>query len=209
MLFKRFFVTVTWIFIFASAKAKWQSFVVPAAIITIIDEHFAKLSSTSLGKVDIVCIGSETKEFIAVMTKLLKVKSVNVKIDSEKFEFQEQLKLNNSSIIIFESLERFRADALKIKWLSNPRQRSQHLVHVPHLTTSDIIETFPDGFLVDQVNFLINETKSSIELVASYMFTERACRVQQLKIINRFNFNTKKWEKSSFYPKKYQNFHGC
>ena len=93
--------------------------------------------------------------------------------------------------------------------MSNPRQRSQHLVHVPRLTTSDIIETFPDGFLVDQVNFLINETKSSIELVASYMFTERACRVQQLKIINRFNFNTKKWEKSSFYPKKYQNFHGC
>ena len=41
------------------------------------------------------------------------------------------------------------------------------------------------------------------------MFTKQKCRQLQLKTINRFNVDTKKWKKSIYYPKKYQNFHGC
>ena len=83
------------------------------------------------------------------------------------------------------------------------------MVHVPGLKTFDISETIDDGFEIDHVNFLMNEDKESIELVAGFMFTEHACRELQLKSINRFDRKTSKWENSTFYPEKYRNFHGC
>ena len=145
------------------------------------------------------------------MTKLTEVKNLNIKIKilkdnlDEKSE-EEQFQLPDPSIVFFDSVEKFKALARNISWNSNLHQ---HLVYVPGLTISDIIETLSDGFLIDEVNFLMNETLNSIDLVTSFMFTEQACRVQQLKTINRFNSNTSKWDGSIFYPKKYQNFHDC
>ena len=202
---------VTWIFWLALASGKQQSFVVPSAINAIIDEHFATLKSQIPGFVSIVWFGDETKELKALMTKLTEVKNLNIKIKilkdnlDEKSE-EEQFQLPDPSIVFFDSVEKFKALARNISWNSNLHQ---HLVYVPGLTISDIIETLSDGFLIDEVNFLMNETLNSIDLVTSFMFTEQACRVQQLKTINRFNSNTSKWDGSIFYPKKYQNFHDC
>ena len=88
-------------------------------------------------------------------------------------------------------------------------KRNQHLAHVPGLANSDILDTFADGFFIDHVNFLVKENNKLIELVTGFMFTKQACRVLQLKTINRFDTKTSKWENSIFYPQKYQNFHGC
>ena len=55
----------------------------------------------------------------------------------------------------------------------------------------------------------MTETDKSIQLVAGFMFTAQACRVLQLKTINRFDINTGKWKSSNFNPKKYRNFHDC
>ena len=105
-------------------------------------------------------------------------------------------KLRTSTIALFDSVESFIANALK---------RNQHLVYVPGLSESDIIEAIPDGLVIDQVNFLLNE----IELVTSFMFTYHSCRELEFETINRFNLSSKSWETSVFYPKKYENFHGC
>ena len=89
------------------------------------------------------------------------------------------------------------------------RHRNHHLVYVPGLTTSDIIETFNDGFEIDHVNFLMHETDNTIELVTAYMFTPQACKELLLKTINRFDLQTLEWENAIYYPNKYENFYGC
>ena len=86
--------------------------------------------------------------------------------------------------------------------MSNERHRNQHLVYVPGLTTSDIIQTFDDAFEMDRVNFLMNETDNSIDLVTGYMFSPQACKKVQLKTINRFDFQTLEWGNSIFLPKE-------
>ena len=55
----------------------------------------------------------------------------------------------------------------------------------------------------------MNETEKSFELVTSFVFTQQKCRQLQLRIINHFDLTTSKWDNSIFYPKKYENFHGC
>ena len=117
--------------------------------------------------------------------------------------------VQDSSIIFFESLEQFKSNVSCMHWIPYNQPRQHHLVYVPGLTLSVINETFVDGFHIDHVNFLVNETEKSIELVTGYMFTKDACREYQLKTINRFDADARKWENSVFYPQKYQNFHGC
>ena len=218
MKFKRFFVKFLLIFWFTFASGKFQSSIVPYAIKSIIDEHFAKLSASHPGNVDIVCIGDETKEFLVLMDLLVKLKIVNVNIKIKKIKSSDktchngkQLKLDESSILFFDSKDRFKDCSYNILWTPYLAERRQHLVYVPSLSTSDISAAFPktNAFFIDQVSFLMNEDKNSIELVSGFMFTAQACRQLQLKLINRFDANAEKWENSIFYPKKYRNFHSC
>ena len=221
---KRFFVIVASIFWFALASGKSRGSVVPDAIHVIVKEHYTKFTSKYPGIINVICIGNETQEFTGSLARLMKSEGLKLKINLHKQrnldefssevnedEYQEENKLilNQSSIVFFDSVARFKTDAPKIKWMSISYQRSQHLVHVPGLTTLEIAETLPNGFLIDEVNFLINGTEKSIELTTSFMFTQQTCRVQQLKTINRFHSINLKWENPIFYPKKYENFHGC
>ena len=78
--------------------------------------------------------------------------------------------------MVFDSVERFVNNASAILWVKNNRNRNDHLVYVPGLTTSDIMQTFVNnGYEIDHVNFLMHETDNSIELVTSFMFTPQAC----------------------------------
>ena len=223
---------VTWL---ALANGKEQVSVVPYAINAIIEKHFAAPNANWQGKVNIHWFGKETSEVTAIIDKLLKIKSstTSIKVTQENFSHeQKKIDLGESSIVFFDSMQTFKENALKVEWVSNPRQRTHHLISVPGLTEPDVIETFPDGFFIDNVNFLMNEIKNSVDLVASFMFTEDGpeydteyktddvtedytedgdsrCRKLQLKTINRFNMNVSKWENSIFYPKKYENFYDC
>lgn len=77
------------------------------------------------------------------------------------------------------------------------------------MTSTDVIESIKNGFDIDQVAFLMNETKKSIDLVSSFMFTTEKCRHNQLSTINWFDGRRKSWKTQDFYPKKYRNFHNC
>ena len=217
--------------------------VVPYAINAIIEKHFATANANWQGKVNIHWFGKGTSEMITIIDKLFKIKSstTSIKVTREDLsKEQKKFELGESSIVFFDSVQTFKANALNVKWVTNPRKKTHHLVYVSGLTESDIIETITDGFLIDNVNFFMNEKRNSIELVASFMFTKDepefytkydtdddeednteddeeddpedgdiSCREMQLKTINRFNMNVSKWENSIFYPKKYENFHGC
>ena len=203
--------SVRLIFFLALASGKLESSVVPYAINAVINQHFTKPISSHPGNVNVIWFGNKTKEISTWIDKLLKIKNSDVKIKITKVNLSAKKKINQSesSIAFFDSLETFKAEVHKINWAPDARQRVQHLVYVPGLQASSIPKLFPNGFEIDNVNFLMNETKKSIDCVSVFMFTEHACRKVQLKTINRFNVNSKKWDKSIFYPKKYRNFHGC
>lgn len=103
----------------------------------------------------------------------------------------------------------FREIAGKIVWQTHESKRYRHLVYFPKARHGHIIETFKDGFSIDYVGFLVDESEKSMDLAAAYMFTETKCRVLQLVNINRFDGRVMRWHSDSFYPQKYKNFHGC
>ena len=214
MKLKQSFVPVLVIILLNLVSGKEKGSVVPYAINAIIEKHFVNLE-TYPGKVDFTFIGNNDLEFSKYMDKLLKIKSANTKVQistiglHEDFDNGGTYELGDSGIVIFDSVKRFVENASALFWVSNERHRSHHLVYVPRLKTSDIINTFVDGFDTDHVDFLMHEADNSIELVTTYMFTPQACQKVQLKTINRFDLQTLEWENSIFYPKKYENFYGC
>ena len=215
MEFKQSFVTVFLIILLASASGKQKQFVVPHAINALIHEHFENSRSLQ-GDIQIICISDGTKTNSDLTEQILRIKNsfVTLTIDGAELRYVEtnnaEFQFESSTILFFDTIATFKACATRIDWMTNERRQIyHHLVYVPGLTTSDIIEHFPDGFAIDHVNFLMHETDNSIELVASFMFTPQACRQIQLKTINRFDLADVKWENSTFYPGKHKNYHGC
>ena len=196
-----------------------KSSVVPYAINEVIKKHFLSLKANHAGHVDIMKFGNDIDEF----KDLMKIKS-GTTAKTRLYNYQDQCILGpgetyfyliaEASIIFFESKKCFEALASRIMWSSNKAKRHHHLVYVPGLTSWDVAKTFSpgfysDGFRIDHVSFLVNETEKSIDLVSGFMFTEQACYLLQVTTINRFSLKTKEWENSIFYPKKYENFHRC
>lgn len=117
--------------------------------------------------------------------------------------------LNISSLLLFDSPQNFKDSIHNITWLTNKRMRNNHLVHVHDASEKDIRENLQDGFSIDSVSFLVNESEKSMKLISSFMFTPTACRSYQLLKINNFNKSTRRWSNLNFYPKKYSNFFKC
>lgn len=192
--------------IYSQEEASRES-LVAHAVNSILEDYFAKKSP----KVDVIFYGEITKENEKVIEEILcnKPDSIAITVSKSGRENPRRNQLNISSILIFESLLLFREQSKNIVWLSNKRMRHKHLVYVPNITVSEVICNIEDGFIIDSVNFLMKETENSIDLVSSFMFTQYACRLNQLVIINRFLKSSMKWESSTFYPNKYKNLHNC
>lgn len=213
----------------SSKKLLARNNFVSHAINALLQEYFAKISP----KIDVVYVcdnkSSSSEKFI---TQILRNKNDSLVFNVYKiFNIDAPIKLNNSSaIVVFDSAESFRQLCRKIEWQTNPAVRFKHLTYFPgasfsdleHLKDNTTIEKFKitdakhffrennfiNDFSIDNVNFLM-ETKKSIELVASFLFTPKACKENQFKTINHFGKKATKWETSSFYPDKYQNLHRC
>lgn len=172
-------------------------------------EIFKQTLSNEQSKVDVVYFKSAKSASLA--SKVIKCASefFSVRVVSFKNQSIWNKKLNDSTVLLLDSAENFRNIASSIDWLNNPERRQKHIVYAPNLTARDITKKIEDGFEIDQVAFLMNETTHSIDLVTSFMFTERACRQNQLETINRFNRTTLAWETRDFFPRKYKNIFKC
>lgn len=75
-------------------------------------------------------------------------------------------KLNTSSILLFDSVQTFKLIYQHISWNTTlaGSERYPYLVYVPETSTADLSENIADGFSVDTVGFLINDTNKSIDL---------------------------------------------
>ena len=178
------------------------------AINAIIEQHFTTLQASHPGYVDIVFFGQRIEQFEA----LLRIKSATTvtTIYSQDNLLTEEgfYQLRESSVVFFESVDWFKKCASIVKWAFNREKRYQHLAYAPGLQLEDIYESKLDVYSTDHVSFLMNESDVSISLVTGFTYTQEGCR-PYLKPINYFKFSTSKWKNSIFYPKKYENFHGC
>lgn len=190
-------------FRFNSSDGKNQ--LVSEAIKSVLKNYFIDNSS----KIEIIQYGySRSSEKLVLGIIREKPSSIIISVSKNEFE-NPRRQLTISSLLIFDSVETFKTQVKHIRWLSNSKVRFKHLVYIPRVTVNDLIENIEDGFAIDCVNFLMNETSESIELVTSFMFTSETCKKNQLVTINRFSSKTSKWENEKFYVEKYRNLYDC
>lgn len=197
----------SWLFLFSLLPFEAQVLASETVLAQAFSPELLESMSTDVQKLDLVCFGNTIDSNSASAVIKRASKHFSMKIVSTRVK--NSLQLNGSSILLFESADQFRAAAPGIKWLSNPAVRFKHVFHAPNLSAIDVIESIKDGFSIDQVAFLMNETKNSIDLVSAFMFTSHTCRKLQLKTINKFNATTSTWNINEFFPKKYKNMHNC
>lgn len=152
-------------------------------------------------KLDFISCGSKNSESLIKNLLRHSSDSFSVKIRNCNTPL---ITLNSSSFWSFDSIKIFRGTFKKIRW-----QLYRHLVHIFNATLDDVAESFGIDPLIDNVAFLLNETDRSIDLVTSFMFTEKKCRKNQFVTINEFNKATMKWSSGNFYPNKHNNFYKC
>jgi hypothetical protein len=117
-----------------------------------------------------------------------------------------KIQLNTSSILLFDSAKSFHQQ--NISWQISKTESYHHLVYFPDGKFDDLKNV--NVFSIDNVNFLINQTDESIDLVTNFMWREHhQCRVNHFVTINRFMKSTMQWKNMNFFSEKYENFHGC
>jgi hypothetical protein len=113
-------------------------------------------------------------------------------IPEEKTDFHEnQISLNISTVLIFDSPENFHQTINNIKWQPHKAARLHHLVYI-HGGRMSHLEALPTNLTLDKVDFLINETGHSIELATAFMFSPGVCRLNHFKVVDRFKAETNK-----------------
>lgn len=177
------------------------------AISTILENYFEKNS----WRVDFVIFGEKNGSSVRLLNEILKdgKYSITMQVLMAGPKYPWNYKLNSSTIVLFDSLRFFKASFYKIQWQTNTQARFRSLVYSPLLSKNDIENVIIDGFDIDYVNFLLEETLGYIDLLSSFMFSIENCRVNQLKVISRFDVSTFQWNNTNFYPNKYQNLFNC
>jgi hypothetical protein len=130
---------------------------------------------------------------------------VSVKVTMKNNEFFEEM--TTPAIMLFDSKEVFHEYFQLL--MSDLKFKTKHLVYAPGMMSKDITKNISSENYIADTNFLVDFQGSSIDLAASYLFTPDACNKNQIKTINRYSALTKRWENSTFYPEKYQNFYNC
>lgn len=215
------FAFLTFIFLEISGASRNRVNLVVGALREVVVQQFAKV----IGKVDIYVgcpvnntIGSPFLDTIASDLLRQLPETVATKIFTgacrqEKFTYGPGFP-RNPSIFLFETLKKFRDFLTFLHGQEFEFQLglelSQYLVFVPELTNDQMNETFSKGdYYYPDISFLSIAQNSSIDLTTIYFFAPRACDNNQIRKINRYSAVTQRWDNSSFYLKKFENFNNC
>jgi hypothetical protein len=162
----------------------------PEAIKAVIDEYF----SNNVREIEIFNFGDEngkTKETIDKISRLGN-HSIPVTITLKRL-ISDNLELNKSSILLFDSPENFRTTQDWIVFHHHGGISHTHLIYIHKASMNDLEIVSNRNQTIDKVIFLVNETLHSISLAAAFLFTPEACWINQFKVINRFTRGPKRW----------------
>jgi hypothetical protein len=170
----------------ATASSRTSDSLAVHAIKAMIDEYFAKY----VYEIEIISFGTRHGQAEETIEKLLRfgIPSMPMRItrDARENPQLDEFKLNNSSILLFDSPENFKQMKNRIKFQHGYLVTHPHLVYFPNATIDDIQTPFNENSLIDNIDFLVNETHNSIELATAFLFTPDVCYKNQFKVINCF-----------------------
>lgn len=192
------------VFLFFAVTASEAKLVSKAALSVLKTFH-----AQNWQKVDLIHYGRDGGITSTIVNEIASKmpESISLALKKNVVDQSWNYQLNISSLLVFDSVQRFEAAMKHIRWHSEPTFRHHHIVYAPNLTATDIVSNIQDGFVIDSVAFLMNETEKSIGLASSFMFTEKECNKHQIVEINRFNGS--RWEGQELFPRKYKNFLAC
>jgi hypothetical protein len=181
----------------------------PHAIKGVIDQHSAENNR----EIEVINFGEDNGEGEAVMGKLLQLENLSLAINNYRdvriFPNPEQLQLEFSSVLFFDSPENFKRSLQNVTYkLENPNVH-RHLIYIPNIDLKALESFSFDDIDPTQMYFLVHETQQSIDLATPFLFSDTACYKKQWRIINRFTKAQMRWENSNFFVSKYENYHKC
>jgi hypothetical protein len=178
-----------------------------SAIKVIIDEYF----SLHDHKIDVINFGSNHGAGEKILTTIFKFENQSIAIINKKCarNSNKKIRLSSSSILIFDSPENFKLHAGFIDWQQHSTKLLRHLVYIHQGQIDDVKVLNNTDLSIDQVNFLVNETRDSIELVTAFMFGPNECWKNRFKVVNKFTRTNMRWKTLTFYKEKLKNLHGC
>jgi hypothetical protein len=189
-----------------TAKSKGSDSLAPHAIKSIIDEFYAK----NVHEVEVINFGKKNGQGSRIIEKLLSIgdQSIPVRVTRDARNLPK-VELKAPSILLFDSPENMNQVYTKIVIHPFFNIRHHHLFYVPEIGVKELQVSASKTIVLDNIDFLVNETRHSIELVTAFWFTPEACHKNQFRVINRFTRERKRWESSNFFEEKYRNFHQC
>lgn len=172
-----------------------------------IAKYFVKESP----KVDLIQFGGEHSEKLVDELLCYKNDSLSIKISQASQDNLWIRKFNTSSIIFYDSIVTFNLTVKNIPWMNfYTNSQHKHLVYVKNANTSMIRAIIKNKIDIHNVNFLLNESEESIDLVSPHMYSSiESCHKIELLSINQYRKLTMQWDNSIFYPQQYHDLNGC
>jgi hypothetical protein len=181
----------------------------PTAIKEVIDKYFAK----TIHEIQVISFGVRNGQAEETIDNVLKLGnqmiSMTITRDARNRPDFEYFQLRKPSVLLFDSTENFNKSQNRIVFQRGSLVSHPHLVYIYNASLEDIKVVSYKNHTIDKTIFLVNETRCSIELATSFLFTPEACHKNQFKVINRFKREQMQWNNSNFFVEKYRNFYGC
>jgi hypothetical protein len=173
------------------------------AIKGVLTHHYAPFEP----KIDLLFNGPKS-EILA--EKLLQQKPYDISVRVFRLDTVRAVQTDFPSILLFDSVEYFLGVVIKIKFWNERGIWFNHLIFSPNYGKIDIIEYLnSSNTAVENLNFIKIVNDSTVDLVSSSRFSPGMCNKIHYNAINQFSANTLKWHNKTFFPDKYENFHGC
>lgn len=145
---------------------------------------------------------------LELVDEILKDQSTAYKVLARFSSNSESKELGLPSIHIFDSLNTFEATK-DVQWLGSFGELIEKLVYIPNATTNDIMIRSQNKYPMLAINFLINGTEESIDLVSFRVVTSGNCKCREFQKINQFNRKSMKYESEKFYLKEFLDIPNC
>lgn len=125
-------------------------------------------------------------------------------------------KLNQSALILVESLESAKNFIAKVDLNNDTPKKLRFLLYIRDKNGSQIFDAidknlpyYYDVGNFTQLSFFLIETTEILQLRTIEWYTEDVCGRFQVPVINEFSKTTKKWRKELEIHEKFRNFHNC
>lgn len=157
-------------------------------------------------KVDFYYSGNSSED----LAEFLLQANLDLSVTVTRFDVVQKVQINFPSVLLFDSMTHYWNAAKKITWTSKNDLWLNQLIYVLNLGDADPIEEFSKiGHFVENQSIIKYISDVTIDLITGFRFSPGVCGYLRHKTINQFSNETLTWHNKTFFPEKYQNFHGC